>query len=109
MHASELSECAVLARLCFLRVAREELQFFTNFQDPRLSRRRDGTISEHGILFHFSAWFIAVFRSVGIAEILEDTEYHAGHAKQFLSFSEDLEWTCRLEFVWFNLNRSCKL
>lgn len=104
MHVSKLSECAVLSRLCFLRVAREELPFFTNFKDLRLSRRCDGTTSEHGTLFQFSTGFIAVFHSVGIAKIPEDTEYHAEHAEQFLSFSKDLNWIRRLEFLFFILN-----
>ena len=98
-----------MAFLCFLRAALEGMPFFTKCPDSRLLVRRDELIGEGRMLFRLSAGLIALIRSVGVAEILEGTAFDETDAEQLLTFAEWMDWSGRLDFVWFSWNRRCTL
>lgn len=77
VHEIVLSEWAVLAFLCFLHAAFDGMPFFTKCPDSRLLARRVESVRERGVLFRLSSGLVDLIRSVGVAEILEGTEFDA--------------------------------
>ena len=96
---------AVLALLCFLRATYEGLTFFTKCPDPRLLDMRDEPLCERSVLFRLSAGLVALIRSVGVAGILEGTEFDAEYAEQLLTLAVGFDCTGRTDFVCYSWNQ----
>lgn len=102
IRAIALSEWAALALLCFLGAARDGLPFVTRSPDARLAARRGH--QEQGVLFRLSPGLISLIRSVGIAPIVEGSEFHAGHTEELLAYAETRRWRDDAEFIWYDFS-----